>query len=88
MLDPRDLSRIVAVLDWEMATLGDPLTDLGTTLAYWMEPGDPAVLRGFGVDALPGNLDRRAWVARYAAEWAQHFGCAVFTSCMACSRTP
>jgi aminoglycoside phosphotransferase (APT) family kinase protein len=32
----------VAVLDWEMATLGDPLMDLGTTLAYWTEPTDPA----------------------------------------------
>ena len=66
VLDPRDLSRIVAVLDWEMATLGDPLTDLGTTLAYWMEEGDPAPLRLFGVTSLPGNLDRRRWVARYA----------------------
>ena len=68
VLDPHDLARIIAVLDWEMATLGDPLTDLGTTLAYWMEPGDPAVLRGFGISALPGNLDRRAWVARYATQ--------------------
>jgi aminoglycoside phosphotransferase (APT) family kinase protein len=66
VLDPHDLSRIVAVLDWEMATLGDPLTDLGTTLAYWMEEGDPAPLRQFGMTSLPGNLDRRQWVARYA----------------------
>jgi aminoglycoside phosphotransferase (APT) family kinase protein len=66
VLDPRDLSRIVAVLDWEMATLGDPLTDLGTTLAYWMEQSDPAPLRQFGLTTLPGNLDRREWAARYA----------------------
>jgi aminoglycoside phosphotransferase (APT) family kinase protein len=66
VLDPHDLSRIIAVLDWEMATLGDPLTDLGTTLAYWMEPGDPAPLRQFGLTSLPGNLDRRQWVAQYA----------------------
>ena len=38
VLDPDDLTQIVAVLDWEMATIGDPLMDLGTTLAYWTEP--------------------------------------------------
>jgi aminoglycoside phosphotransferase (APT) family kinase protein len=68
VLDPADLSRIVAILDWEMATLGDPLTDVGTTLAYWAEPGDPAPLRQFGLTALPGNLDRQQWVERYAAQ--------------------
>ncbi|HEU5012268.1 MAG TPA: phosphotransferase family protein [Roseiflexaceae bacterium] len=66
VLDPHDVSRIIAVLDWEMATLGDPLTDLGTTLAYWMEADDPAPLRQFGLTSLPGNLDRAQWAARYA----------------------
>lgn len=33
---------VVAVFDWDMATLGDPLVDLGAALAYWVEPGDPA----------------------------------------------
>ena len=37
VLDPEDLGRIVAVLDWEMATIGDPLMDLGTTLGYWVQ---------------------------------------------------
>ena len=36
MLDPHDLTKITAVLDWEMVTVGDPLMDLGTTLGYWM----------------------------------------------------
>ncbi len=36
MLDPADLTKIVAVLDWEMTTIGEPLMDLGSTLAYWM----------------------------------------------------
>lgn len=40
VLDADDLGRIIAVLDWEMATLGDPLMDLGATLAYWIEPGE------------------------------------------------
>ena len=37
MFDPCDWGRVVAVLDWKMATLGDPLTDLGMLLAYWDE---------------------------------------------------
>ena len=41
LLDSSDLTRIVAVLDWEMATVGDPLMDLGTTLGYWVEASDP-----------------------------------------------
>lgn len=68
VLDPSDLTRIKAILDWEMATLGDPLTDVGTTLAYWAEPDDPPALRQFGITTLPGNLDRQQWVERYAAQ--------------------
>ncbi|MGH9765515.1 MAG: phosphotransferase family protein, partial [Blastocatellia bacterium] len=41
MLDWRDPSRIVAVLDWEMCTVGDPLADMGLLLCYWAEKGDP-----------------------------------------------
>ena len=41
VLDPTDITKIKAVLDWEMCTLGDPLTDLGTALAYWIDPDDP-----------------------------------------------
>jgi len=66
ILDPQDLTRIVAILDWEMATIGDPLTDVGTTLAYWAEPEDPVVLRQFGLTTHPGNLDRRQFLDRYA----------------------
>lgn len=68
VLDPGDLSRIVAVLDWEMATVGDPLMDLGTSLAYWVEATDPPEIRalGIGITALSGNLTRAELVARYA----------------------
>ena len=68
VLDPRDLSNIVAVLDWEMATLGDPLMDLGTTLGYWVEENDPEELRAlaFGLTMLPGNLTRAEIIERYA----------------------
>jgi len=67
VLDPADPTRIVAVLDWEMATLGDPLMDLGTTLGYWVEAGDPEPLKraAVGPTTLPGNLSRRELVQRY-----------------------
>ena len=67
VLDPEDLTRVVAVLDWEMATVGDPLMDLGTTLGYWVEPGDPESVRAgaFGPTASPGSLTRQELVARY-----------------------
>jgi aminoglycoside phosphotransferase (APT) family kinase protein len=45
LLDPDDPSRPVAVLDWDMTTIGDPLADLGQLLAYWSEVGDPAPWR-------------------------------------------
>jgi len=68
LLDPEDPTRIVGVLDWEMATLGDPLMDFGTTLSYWVEPGDPPeflALR-FAPTARPGFLSRAQLVEHYA----------------------
>ena len=68
VLDPADLSKVRAVLDWEMATLGDPVSDLGMTLAYWFEPGETEMVgpAAFGPTALPGNLTREEIVQRYA----------------------
>jgi aminoglycoside phosphotransferase (APT) family kinase protein len=67
VLDVESLSRVVAVLDWEMATVGDPLMDLGTTLGYWIEPDDPPVFQVmvFGPTNRPGNLRRIDLVRRY-----------------------
>lgn len=58
----------VGVLDWEMATIGDPLMDLGTTLCYWVEDADPPPVKafGFGPTSLPGMLTRAELAARYA----------------------
>ncbi len=68
MLDPRDPSRIVAVLDWEMATVGDPLMDLGTALSYWVEAGDPEefLSQRLAPTAQPGFLSRREAAEHYA----------------------
>ena len=49
MLDPDDLRRIIGVLDWEMATLGDPLMDVGGALAYWAQADDDATCSRCGV---------------------------------------
>lgn len=60
---------VVAVLDWEMATLGDPLADLGLLLVYWTEPGDGArreIAVSPDVTSQPGFWSRRAVAGRYA----------------------
>lgn len=64
---PDDFARIEAVLDWEMATVGDPLMDLGTSLAYWVENEDDSIIQTVaGPTARPGNLTRNEVVTRYA----------------------
>lgn len=67
VLDPDDLTRVVGVLDWEMATLGDPLMDLGNTLAYWVQADDDLVMRSVRRQPthLPGMLTRPEAVAYY-----------------------
>ncbi|WPD18569.1 phosphotransferase family protein [Thermaerobacter composti] len=62
------LDRVVAVLDWEMATLGDPLFDLGVSLSYWVHADDPDVLRhGLPtVTTQAGFIRREEFVQRYA----------------------
>jgi len=68
MLDPADPGTVVAVLDWELCTLGDPLVDLGTFLCYWTEEGEPYARQGAAaVTSLPGWLTRAELVERYAA---------------------
>jgi aminoglycoside phosphotransferase (APT) family kinase protein len=68
VLDPGDWSRVIAVLDWEMATLGDPLMDLGTSLAYWIQADDPPEVREarLGPTTWPGTPSRSDIVQAYA----------------------
>jgi aminoglycoside phosphotransferase (APT) family kinase protein len=75
-----DLSHVVAVLDWEMSTVGDPLMDLGTTLAYWIDPDDPPALRAlaFGPTMLPGSMSRAELVARYGERTGRDVSHALF----------
>lgn len=68
MLDPQDPSRVVALLDWEMTTVGDPLVDLGLTLTYWTMPEQPggAQNRVGAAASEQGFLTREAFLSRYA----------------------
>jgi aminoglycoside phosphotransferase (APT) family kinase protein len=68
LLNPEKISEIRGVLDWEMATIGDPLMDLGTTIGYWVQATDPPALQQarMGLTHLPGNLTRKQLVSRYA----------------------
>jgi len=70
VLDPSDASRVSAVLDWELAAVGDPLVDLGYLVAAWAEPGrEPAtaIERLGAASAAPGFPHREELVAGYAA---------------------
>ena len=69
LLDTADPGHIVAVMDWDMCTQGDPLADLGYVLNYWVEPGDNPEWRE--IAAMPtwrdGFPSRAEAIDRYAA---------------------
>ncbi len=67
VLDPADPVSIIGILDWEMATIGDPLMDLGNGLAYWVNHNDPEniqLIRQMPTN-LPGMLTREEQVDLY-----------------------
>jgi aminoglycoside phosphotransferase (APT) family kinase protein len=76
LLSPENLTTPMAVLDWEMATIGDPLLDLAITLSYWVEPQDPADLRTMvpAVTTLPGFLSRETFMEHYAEQTGRDLG--------------
>jgi aminoglycoside phosphotransferase (APT) family kinase protein len=65
-----DITRIVGLLDWEMTTIGDPLADLGTALAYWVDPEDPQELQKIRwcPSTYPGSWTRAQLVERYRSK--------------------
>lgn len=67
VLNPTQPTEVIGVLDWEMATLGDPLMDLGSALAYWVQADDNALMRSTRRQPthLPGMLRREEVVAYY-----------------------
>ena len=67
ILDKSDPCNILAVLDWEICALGDPLMDLGNSLAYWVQDDDPAELKHLIVQPsnAPGMLTRQEILNMY-----------------------
>jgi aminoglycoside phosphotransferase (APT) family kinase protein len=78
MFDAHDPGRLAAVLDWEMSTLGDPLSDVGYMIMYWGEQGDGPerqnAFAGAMVSAAPGFYTREQLVARYAERSGRAIG--------------
>ena len=66
LLDPQAPGRVRAVLDWEMSTLGDPLTDLGLLFVYWPQAGEDRPVQLSPVTTLPGFPTRAELAGRYA----------------------
>jgi len=67
VLDRDDPMRVIGVLDWEMATVGDPLMDLGGSISYWVEPGDDEFFQQFRRQptTTPGMWTRKQIVEHY-----------------------
>lgn len=89
VLDDADPTRPIALLDWELATVGDPLMDLGCTLSYWVEASDPWYEQLFRMQPthLDGMMTRREVVDYYSArtgialsrrEWAFYEAYGIF----------
>ena len=68
VLDSSEITKIVGVLDWEMCTIGDPLSDLGSALSYWVDATDTEELQKncWGPTAEPGSLTRAEIVQYYS----------------------
>ena len=68
VLDERNPTNIIGVLDWEMATIGDPLMDLGNSLAYWVQSDDPPDMQA--IRTVPTNMEgapsREEMLQRYS----------------------
>ena len=68
VLDSTNVTSIIGVLDWEMCTIGDSISDLGTALAYWVDATDPGELQQnrWGPTTHPGSFTREEFVQHYA----------------------
>ncbi len=67
VLNPENPLEIIGIVDWEMATIGDPLMDLGASLGYWVDPDDSDELKLIGTipTTTPGMLTRKEVVEAY-----------------------
>ncbi len=67
VLDPNNPLNVIGVLDWEMATIGDPLMDLGNSMSYWVQADDPPEMEMVRLmpTNMKGALTRTEMVKRY-----------------------
>lgn len=74
IFSPGDAGRVEAVIDWEIATIGDPLSDLAVAVSFWTEPGDTELMEnGFSpVTTLPGFINRHEFMELYARQSGRH----------------
>jgi len=86
---PGEPDRVTAVFDWDMATLGDPLMDLGTLMNYWPDPSDTPDDRAFHIEGMErfGFPSRADAVARYAERTGFDVGDVSWYESFACWRT-
>ncbi len=70
VLDENDITKVVGVLDWEMCSIGDSLTDIGTALAYWVDKTDPdeVQINRWGPTTEEGSFTRAEIVQHYAQQ--------------------
>ncbi|MDX2250090.1 MAG: phosphotransferase family protein [Bacteroidia bacterium] len=80
VLNPDNRAEVMAILDWEMATIGDPLMDLGTSLGYWTDPDDPPEILALQLSptTLPGNPSRSEMAELYAKKSGRDVGQILF----------
>jgi aminoglycoside phosphotransferase (APT) family kinase protein len=83
VLDANDPMKIIGVLDWELSTIGDPLMDVGNSLAYWIQPSDPPEMQAMRLmpTDLEGMYTREKLVQRYAEKSGREFGNIDFYYC-------
>ncbi|MFI0730184.1 phosphotransferase family protein [Streptomyces sp. NPDC021225] len=84
ILAPGDFGRIAAVVDWEMATLGDPLADLGMLLMYWDRTCEPVLGARHVPTANPGFPSGPELAERYAEKSGRDIGLLPYYQAMAC----
>ncbi len=86
MWDPKDPPRVIAVFDWEMSTIGDPLADLGWMLSYWPDPSDEPGRRGVMTALAPqsGFFTRQQMLDRYEAKTGRRMTNFAFYHAFAC----
>lgn len=84
ILAPGDFGRIAAIVDWEMATLGDPLADLGMLLMYWDPTCEPVLGARHVPTANPGFPSGRELAERYAEKSGRDIAALAFYQALGC----